>query len=117
MRAQGVSPNYVTLVSVLPAISRLGDMRLGKWIHCHAIRNEIAVDDVLGSALVDMYSKCGDVEAAVILFESLPKKNPVTWSALIGGLALNGRAHDAINHFHMMEKEGGTPPMSCSWAF
>ncbi|KAK8947824.1 Pentatricopeptide repeat-containing protein [Platanthera guangdongensis] len=109
MRAQDVSPNYVTLVRVLPAISRLGDVRLGKWIHCHAIKNEIEVDDVLGSALVDMYSKCGNVEATIILFESLPKKNPITWSALIGGLALNGRAHDAITHFHMMEKEGGIP--------
>ncbi|PIA56953.1 hypothetical protein AQUCO_00700958v1 [Aquilegia coerulea] len=101
--------NYVTLVSVLPAISRLGALELGKWVHVHAERNAIKLDDVLGSALIDMYSKCGSIEKALQLFERLPYKNVVTWNAIIGGLAMHGRAKDALDYFSNMEQSAVKP--------
>nr|CAD1827270.1 unnamed protein product [Ananas comosus var. bracteatus] len=104
MQLEGVKPNYVSLVSVLPAISRLGALELGKWVHLYINKNGILVDDVLGSTLVDMYSKCGNIDKAIQVFEGLPKKNSTTWSALISGLAMHGRARVALNHFAMMEK-------------
>ncbi|XP_011007293.1 PREDICTED: pentatricopeptide repeat-containing protein At5g48910 isoform X2 [Populus euphratica] len=105
-----VSPNYVTLVSVLPAISRLGATELGKWVHLFAEKNGIEIDDVLGSALIDMYSKCGSIDKAVQVFEGIRnKKNPITWSAIIGGLAMHGRARDALDHFWRMQQAGVTP--------
>ena len=52
MQVEGVRPNYLTLVSILPAISRIGAFELGKWVHLYAEQNGIVVDDVLGSALV-----------------------------------------------------------------
>ncbi|PKA47074.1 Pentatricopeptide repeat-containing protein [Apostasia shenzhenica] len=109
MQDENVRPNFVTLVSVLPAISRLGALELGKWVHVFAEKNEIEVDDVLGSALVDMYAKCGSIESALQLFDNLPKRSPVTWSALIGGLAIHGRARDAINYFVTMKQDGIMP--------
>ncbi|RWW62544.1 hypothetical protein BHE74_00030315 [Ensete ventricosum] len=109
MQLEGVKHNYVTLVSVLPAISRLGALELGEWVHAYAEKNVIGVDDVLGSALVDMYSKCGNIDKAVQVFEGLPKRNPITWSAMIGGLALHGRASEALDYFQRMEKAGVVP--------
>ncbi|XP_062148840.1 pentatricopeptide repeat-containing protein At5g48910-like [Alnus glutinosa] len=109
MQMGEVSPNYVTMISVLPAISRLGALELGKWVHLYVEKNGIEIDDVLGSALVDMYSKCGSVEKALQVFERLPKKNTITWSAIIGGLAMHGQANDAIDYFARMERAGVTP--------
>ncbi|KAK9281835.1 hypothetical protein L1049_004741 [Liquidambar formosana] len=109
MQRADMCPNYVTLVSVLPAISRLGALELGKWVHLYADKNEIEIDDVLGSALIDMYSKCGSIEKALQVFEKLPQKNAITWSAIIGGLAIHGRAKDALDHFSMMKLAGVTP--------
>ncbi|KAF8377216.1 hypothetical protein HHK36_030590 [Tetracentron sinense] len=109
MQMSDVLPNYVTLVSVLPAISRLGGLDLGKWVHVYAEKNKIEIDDVLGSALIDMYSKCGSIEKALQVFERLPRKNVVTWSAVIGGLAMHGRAKDALDHFQKMERAGVMP--------
>lgn len=112
MQAEGVAPNHVTLVSVLPAISHLGALDLGKWVHAYARRNRIEVNDVLGSALVDMYAKCGSIERAMQVFEEIPsrrRRNPITWSALISGLALHGRADDAVEQFARMEREGVIP--------
>lgn len=106
MQIGEVLPNYVTLVSVLPAISRLGALEVGKWVHFYAMRNVIEIDEVLGSALIDMYSKCGSIEKAIQVFDSLPIKNVITWNAIIGGLAMHGRAKEAIDHFWRMEQMG-----------
>ncbi|XP_027336566.1 pentatricopeptide repeat-containing protein At5g48910 [Abrus precatorius] len=109
MQVGGVSPNRVTLVSVLPAISRLGALELGKWVHLYAERNKIVIDDVLGSALVDMYAKCGSIEKAIQVFERLPQNNVITWNAIIGGLAMHGKVDDLFNYLSRMEKCGISP--------
>lgn len=109
MQLGDVSPNYVTLVSVLPAVSRLGALELGKWVHIYALRNEIQIDEVLGSALIDMYSSCGSIVESLQLFKSLLHKNVVTWNAMINGFAMHGRAKDAIDYFWRMEQVGIAP--------
>ncbi|ONK61134.1 uncharacterized protein A4U43_C08F26590 [Asparagus officinalis] len=109
MQVEGMKPNYVTLVSVLPAISRIGALELGKWVHLYAERSGIVVDDILGSALVDMYSKCGNIEKAIQVFEGLPKGSPITWNALISGLAMHGQARQALKYFKAMEQASVSP--------
>ncbi|CAM8982957.1 unnamed protein product [Rhodiola kirilowii] len=104
--AEDVCPNSVTLVTVLPAISGLGALGLGEWVHLYAERNGIVIDKVLGSALVDMYSKCGSIEKAMQVFNSLPRKNVITWNSIIVGLAMHGRAREALEYFCKMELAG-----------
>lgn len=104
MQLEGMKPNYVSLLSVLPAISGLGAIELGEWVHLYAQKNKISSNNVLTSAIIDMYSKCGNVDKAIQIFEELPEKKCTTeWTALIVGLALHGRANDAIQYFEMME--------------
>ncbi|KAL1198910.1 Pentatricopeptide repeat-containing protein [Cardamine amara subsp. amara] len=109
MKKGDLSPNYVTLISVLPAISRLGLLELGEWLHLYVENNGIRIDDVLGSALIDMYSKCGIIEKAVRVFERLPRENVITWSAMINGFAIHGQAGDAIDCFCKMREAGVRP--------
>ncbi|KAH0893604.1 hypothetical protein HID58_056033, partial [Brassica napus] len=109
MRRVDLRPIYVTLVSVLPAVSRIGSLELGEWLHSYAESKGIEIDDVLGSALIDMYSKCGVVERAVEVFERLPRKNVITWSAMINGFAIHGLASDAIDCFCRMREVGVKP--------
>ncbi|CAL5329656.1 unnamed protein product [Camellia sinensis] len=109
MQMEDVSPNYVTLVSVLPAISRLGALELGKWVHLYVEKNKIEIDGVLGSALIDLYSKCGNIEKALQVFESLPQRNVIAWNAIISGLAMHGQAKDALDHFWRMKQARVTP--------
>ncbi|KAL6210897.1 hypothetical protein ACLB2K_016127 [Fragaria x ananassa] len=96
MQIGDVLPNYVTLVSVLPGIARLGVLDLGEWVHLYAGKHRIGIDDVLGSALVDMYSNCGSIEKALFVFEQLPKKNVITWNAITSGLVMHGRGKELV---------------------
>ncbi|KAJ7950357.1 Pentatricopeptide repeat-containing protein family [Quillaja saponaria] len=115
MQMEDVSSNYVTLVSVLPAISRLGALELGKWVHLYAEKIGIEIDNVLGSALIDMYSKCGSIEKAIQVFDRLPKKNVITWNAIIGGLAMHGRADDVFEYFSRMQRTGLVTPSDVTY--
>lgn len=58
---------------------------------------------VVGSALIDMYSKCGQVQNAELIFKSLPEKNLVTWNAMISGFAHSGNSNKVIELYEQLK--------------
>jgi pentatricopeptide repeat protein len=103
MQVQGIKPNPITLISVLPACAKLLALQQGKQIHGYAVRRGFESDVVMGTGFVDMYSKCGNVNIAHKLFERMPKKNIVSWNAIIAGYSRNGQPHEALEFFAKMQ--------------
>ncbi|TXG55508.1 hypothetical protein EZV62_020764 [Acer yangbiense] len=97
-----VVPNDATLVSVLSAISGLASLSKGRWVHSYMVKNGFLVHGVLGTLLIQMYSRCGSIESALIVFWSIPKKKVGHWTAIIVGLGMHGMAERALNLFHEM---------------
>lgn len=95
-------PDEVTLVCTLSASSQLGAMDLGRWIHMYIKKRGINLNCHLMTSLIDMYTKCGDVEKALEVFYSAERKDVFVWSAMIGGLAMHGRGRAAIDLFSKM---------------
>lgn len=102
MRASGVSPDKITVIGVLSACASIGALDLGKSIDECALQSGMRNDIYVATALIDMYAKCGDVDRAFQVFESMPKKNEVTWNAMISALAFHGRPLEAISLFESM---------------
>ncbi|CAN4086287.1 unnamed protein product [Withania somnifera] len=69
----------VTMVGVLSACSHLGALGQGRWIHDYIVRNRLRVNVYVGTALIDMYAKCGDIDEAEKVFETMGVKNIYTW--------------------------------------
>jgi pentatricopeptide repeat protein len=109
MQVAEVEPNDVTMVSVLSACAVLGALETGKWVHSHIRKKCLPLTVVLGTALVDFYAKCGCIDSAVEAFESMPVKNSWTWTALIKGMASNGRGREALELFSSMCKASIEP--------
>ncbi|KAF5178236.1 Pentatricopeptide repeat-containing protein [Thalictrum thalictroides] len=109
MNVANVKPNSITLVSLLCASNQLGCLEMGKSIHSHVIVNDIELDVSLGTALLDMYSQCGEIDNAIQVFCSMSEKNLKTWTVMICSLAYHGRGDDAISLFAQMEKDGFKP--------
>ncbi|MFS7958757.1 putative tetratricopeptide-like helical domain superfamily [Helianthus anomalus] len=63
----------------------------------------------LGSALLDMYAKCGDINMAMEVFWGMKEKNVYTWSAAIGGLAMNGYGDKCVELYGRMRHEDVMP--------
>ncbi|XP_042401801.1 pentatricopeptide repeat-containing protein At1g08070, chloroplastic-like [Zingiber officinale] len=109
MQFIGIKADKVTMASMVLACSQLGALELGKWLHVYIAREKVEVDLVLGTALVDMYGRCGCVESAFKVFEDMPRRDVMTWTALIGGLAMCGHAERALRAFQEMQKSGVKP--------
>ncbi|XP_020115326.1 pentatricopeptide repeat-containing protein At1g50270 [Ananas comosus] len=109
MLAEGVKPNQVTLTSALTACTQLGALDQGKWIHAYVERNRLELNSFVGTALIDLYAKCGCVDDAFAVFEKLPRKDVYPWTALINGLAMNGRGLECLDLFDRMLKERIAP--------
>ncbi|XP_026394312.1 pentatricopeptide repeat-containing protein At5g66520-like [Papaver somniferum] len=110
MQLVGVEPSVITLISVLTACANLGALELGRWIHCYIEKRKLKIDNKLGTALIDMYAKCGDIGKGLEVFSSLEcGKDVITWTSVIVGLAMNGKCREALDFFTCMVMEGIKP--------
>ncbi|XP_030455660.2 pentatricopeptide repeat-containing protein ELI1, chloroplastic [Syzygium oleosum] len=109
MLSAGARPNEVTVLSVLSACGQLGALDLGRWIHSHIENNGIQMNAHVGTALIDMYSKCGSLEDALSVFESMNHKDVVAWNSMISGCAIHGSSLCALGTFNTMCRLGVNP--------
>uniref|UniRef100_A0A9I9CX87 Pentatricopeptide repeat-containing protein n=1 Tax=Cucumis melo TaxID=3656 RepID=A0A9I9CX87_CUCME len=109
MQNKGVKPDEVTLVGVLNSCANLGVLEIGKWVHAYMRRNHILADEFVGNALLDMYAKCGSIDEAFRVFESMKKRDVYSYTAMIVGLALHGEANWAFQVFSEMFRVGIEP--------
>lgn len=109
MKLANEEPNSVTLVSLLSACSKMINISAGESIHSYITRNHIEVSVELGTALFEMYAECGQIEKALLVFNSLPEKNLQSCTIMISALANHGRGKDAISLFNRMEDMGLRP--------
>lgn len=110
MRDCGFQPDETTMVIVLSVCSEIGNLSLGMWIHSLVITNGIVLNCKLGTALVDMYAKCGAINYAKRVFDTMTDKNVWSWSAMILGLAQHGFATDALDLFSRMKNDSRIRP-------
>lgn len=99
-------PNSYVFTSVARAIASAPEqLYLGQTLHAHVIKSgNIPQNVVVDTAFVDMYAKCGVVKCAYKLFDEMPRRNSVTWNAMISGYIQNGME---INGFELFSKMKG----------
>jgi len=106
MLEKGLKPNEYTIAAVLSACSKSGALGSGIRIHGYILDNGIKLDRAIGTALVDMYAKCGELDCAATVFSNMNHKDILSWTAMIQGWAVHGRFHQAIQCFRQMMYSG-----------
>ncbi|KAK3419278.1 hypothetical protein EUGRSUZ_J01306 [Eucalyptus grandis] len=94
--------NEYSFRSPLSACAGLGDMDLGQQIQALISKSKCSSDVHMGSALIDMYSKCGNVACAQRAFDEMSSRNVVSWNSLITCYEQNGPASEALEVFVSM---------------
>lgn len=105
----GLEPNEVTAVSIIQACTLALDLREGRRVHEVAIQKGFELEAAVSTSLIDMYMKCGCYSDAIDLFNRMPKKDAVSWGAVIGGSAQNGFANESLKLFIAMLSNGVRP--------
>ncbi|CAM8981192.1 unnamed protein product [Rhodiola kirilowii] len=103
MKIAGMEPNDVTVVSILSACAQLGSVEFGERIGSFVENRGFASNVQVTSALLDMYSRCGNIKKARQLFDNMNTKDVVTWNSMIRGLAFNGSAEDVMGLYEKMK--------------
>ena len=110
MQKEGLDPDVVTFTCILKACASIGALEQGEHIHNEVLsRHLLEKDIVLGTAVVDMYAKCGMIEKARQSLLNLPVRDVVSWSALIAGYTQQRQCEEALNCFDQMQNEGISP--------
>ncbi|KAF8378525.1 hypothetical protein HHK36_029868 [Tetracentron sinense] len=109
MRLEGLAIDQFTFGSVLTACGGLLSLEEGKQIHANIIRTDYKDNLFVGSALVDMYSKCRSIKSAETVFKGMIRKNIVSWTAMLVGYGQNGFSEDAVRIFCQMQRNGVKP--------
>ncbi|XP_023735151.1 pentatricopeptide repeat-containing protein At2g22410, mitochondrial [Lactuca sativa] len=103
MENEGLVPIESTLVCVLSACGQSGCLDLGQWMYFYYIKqNRIQPTVTLGNAFIDMYAKCGKIDAAEEIFNEIHDKDLVSWNSMIVGFASHGHAIKALSLFKEM---------------
>ncbi|KAK0583958.1 hypothetical protein LWI29_005591 [Acer saccharum] len=109
MIEEGVQPDKVAMVNVVYACAKLGFMHKARLVHDYITRNRFFLNVILGTAMIDMYAKCGSVDFAREIFDAMPQKNVVSWSAMIAAYGYHGQGRKALDLFPMMLSSGISP--------
>lgn len=110
MRSKSVSPDAVTVVTVLSASSLVGAYRVGLSLHGYSIKQGLLSSNVyIGTTLLNFYAKCGDTGSARIIFDAMDIKNTITWSAMIGGYGIQGDGLSSVSLFTDMINKNLNP--------
>ncbi|CAK9157099.1 unnamed protein product [Ilex paraguariensis] len=106
MQNAGIETDEVTLAGAISASAQLGAAKYANWVRDVAEKSGFGPADnvVVGSALIDMYSKCGSLEDAYKVFERMREQNVFSYSSMIVGFAMHGFASEALKLFEEMLK-------------
>ncbi|CAK7354322.1 unnamed protein product [Dovyalis caffra] len=110
LQREGMRPNETSLTGVLSACAQAGALEFGKILHGFIEKSGLSWIVSVNNALLDTYSKCGNVHMARLVFEQILKeRNIVSWTSMMAGLAMHGHGEEAIELFHEMEEFGIRP--------
>ncbi|GAB2286641.1 hypothetical protein Dimus_021034 [Dionaea muscipula] len=95
MMGLGIRPDKFTYPSVLKACGELLDLDFGRKVHMSIRAGEYMQCLYVQNALIAMYGKCGDIEAARQVFDEMCERDVVSCNSIISAYVLNGMAEEA----------------------
>lgn len=109
MQREGMKADKVTLVSILDACADDVALAEGRRMHDHIMINAFETDLVVGTALLNMYGRCGMLEDACRVFRDLPGRDIIAWTVIVTVHAQQGNAKEAQRLLDQMREEGMAP--------
>lgn len=109
MRIAGMYPDQFVAASILSACAELTVMEFGQQVHATVVKSGLGSSLSVDNSLVSMYAKCGGIENANQVFDSMKSRNVISWTALILGYAQNGRGKASLHFYDQMIATGTKP--------
>ncbi|MCO5558407.1 hypothetical protein L7F22_011988 [Adiantum nelumboides] len=105
MQWQALPPSPVTIVYGLRACVNAGCLGKGRELCTEVFREGFEQDPFVGSALLNMFAKCGSLVEAQDIFDDLPFPNVVLWNTLLSGYLDHGMFDEALVCYGRMKSQ------------
>ena len=109
MRQEHVQADKITYLNILKACASPLSLKWGREVHVLIRRDGLESDIRVGTALIQMYAKCGSIDEARQAFDILTNRNVISWTAMVGAYAGSGRGVEAYDLYLKMKEEGFQP--------
>ncbi|KAK9118117.1 hypothetical protein Scep_016210 [Stephania cephalantha] len=105
----GEKLNQFAFATAIKACASLVSLDQGKQLHANIIKLGFDFYLCVSSGIQDMYAKCGEMEAAAIVFDRISQPDDVAWTAMISGCVENGDECKALQFYRHMRHAGIAP--------
>ncbi|KAK9669576.1 hypothetical protein RND81_13G141000 [Saponaria officinalis] len=103
MQLEKFRPNEISLATVLSVCASLGDLDMGLKLKRYIDDNNMSSNMIVSTALLEMFVKCGAVNEARQVFDSMGERDVITWGSMVAVYAQNGRAVESLELFERMK--------------
>jgi pentatricopeptide repeat protein len=98
-----------TYASILQTCANDKTLAEGKIVHTHIIQTGSTPNVYLETKLMNMYIKCGSLIDGRRIFDEMPTRNVVSWTAMIAAYAKHWQEQEALKLYYQMRKSGVEP--------
>ncbi|KAM3400807.1 hypothetical protein ACQJBY_005570 [Aegilops geniculata] len=109
MAGEGICIDTNMVSAVLGAFGASAPIALGKQIHALVIKKCFGRNIYVCNGLINMYSKCGELQESVQVFDETPSKNSISWNSIIAAFARHGQGSEVFQLFESMKADGANP--------
>lgn len=109
MEEESIQPDEVTFANVLMAYANQFTFNDGKDLHARIVGDGVKLDTLVGNSLINFYGKCGRVEDAWMTFNNLPKRDIVSWNAMITAYSQHAHCKEACYLLQEMQMHNNFP--------
>ncbi|XP_030542551.1 pentatricopeptide repeat-containing protein At2g37320 [Rhodamnia argentea] len=108
-KEERVGDSAVGLSHALSSCGSARDLEGGVQFHCLAMRTGFLANVYVGSSLITLYGRCGELGNAHRVFEEMSVKNVVSWTAIIAGFAQEWQVDECLELYHSMRYSASKP--------
>ncbi|KAI5078083.1 hypothetical protein GOP47_0007907 [Adiantum capillus-veneris] len=111
MQWEGIKPDKVSILCLLCVCANQTALNFCKYVHTLVLETGLHRDAAVQNSLVTMYSKCGSLTGANMVFSKMVERNLISWTAVIAACAQHGQGKEAFSCFEEMQNEGLCPDL------
>lgn len=102
-------PDSVAMARMLGVCGGLRVLKLGKEIHGQVLKKDYEKIPFVCAEIVKLYGICGAIDTAKLVFDAIPIKGSMTWTAIIEAYGYNEQYQHALNLLDQMGSDGFAP--------
>jgi len=109
MKESDVSPNEYTFAAVISGAANLARIEWGEQLHAHVLRIGLVDFLSVANSIMTMYSKCGQLASASLVFHGMNRRDIISWRTIIAAYSQGGYGEEAFEYLSWMRREGPKP--------